>query len=162
MRNVLKCGALLATFIFLAVLPAHADSGSTLTFDLTGPVSASWTMSSNPTPSFVEEGTAFGVDVSDLVVDGAPVPGDTIVFFNLSDMGGLDSMIALPDLFGPQIYIGDEANPTFQLGVYSFWMWPEGQTETLTVTQAPEPTTMLLLCAGLAAIGLKRKREVAR
>jgi hypothetical protein len=162
MRNVLKCGALLATFIFLAVLPARADSGSTLNFDLTGPVTASWTMSANPTTSFVEEGTAFGVDVSDLVVDGTQISGDTICFFNLSDLGGLNSEFTLPDLFGQQLYIGDEANPTFQTGVYSFWMWPNGQTETLNVTQAPEPTTILMLFSGLAAIGLKRKRQLGR
>jgi hypothetical protein len=162
MRNVLKCGALLATFIFLAVLPARADSGSTLSFDLTGPVTASWTMSENPTTSFVEKGTAFGVDVSDLVVDGTAVSGDMICFFNLSDLGGLNSVFTLPDLFGQQVYIGSEAHPTFQTGVYSFWMWPTGQTETLNITQAPEPASILMLFSGLAAIGLTRKRVFGR
>jgi hypothetical protein len=37
MKNILKCGALLATFIILAVLPARADSGATYSFDLSGP-----------------------------------------------------------------------------------------------------------------------------
>jgi PEP-CTERM motif len=159
MRNILKCGALLATFIFLAVLPAHADSGATYNFDLSGPVSATWTLSENPTPIYFQEGTVFAVDASDLVVDGTPVVGDILCFFNLSDLGGLNSVIALPDLFGQQIYSGDESNPTIQTGVYSFSMWPSGETETLTVTQTPEPTTILLLFSGLAALGLKRKRE---
>jgi hypothetical protein len=161
MRNVLKCGALLATFVFLAVLPAHADSGATYNFDLSGPVSASWTMSENPTPMYFEEGTVFAVDVSDLVVDNAPVVGgDILCFFNLDDLGGMNSVLSLPDLFGDQVYLGDESNPTFQTGVYNFSMWPTGEAETLTITQAPEPTTILLLFSGLAALGLKRKREV--
>ena len=158
MKNVLKCGALLATFIFLAVLPAHADSGDTYSFDLSGPVSASWTMSSNPTPTDFESGTVFVVDSTDLVVDGVPV-SDGICFFNISDLGGLNSFVVLPDLIGPQIYMGDESNPTFLTGVYYFTDWETGQAETLTVTQAPEPTTILLLCSGLAMLGLKRKRE---
>jgi hypothetical protein len=158
MKSILKGGALLATFIFLAALPAHADSGATYDFQLSGPVSATWTMSENPTPFFVEEGTAFAVDVPDLSMDGGPVIDDTICFFNLSDGGGLNSVIALPDFYGRQVYMGDAANPTFMTGFYNFTM-DDGQTETLCITQAPEPTTILLLFSGLAALGLKRKRE---
>jgi hypothetical protein len=54
--------------------------------------------------------------------------------------------------------MGDEANPTFMTGFYTFTM-DDGQTESLCITQAPEPTTILLLFSGLAALGLKRKRE---
>jgi hypothetical protein len=158
MKSILKGGALLATFIFLSALPAHADSGATYNFELSGPVDATWTMSENPSPFFVEEGTAFAVDVPDLSMDGGPVIDDTICFFNLSDLGGLNSVIALPDFYGPQVYTGDESSPTFQTGVYTFTM-DNGQSETLCITQAPEPTTMLLLFSGLAALGLKRKRE---
>jgi hypothetical protein len=158
MKSILKGGALLATFIFLSALPAHADSGATYNFELSGPVAATWTMSENPTPFFVEEGTAFAVDVPDLSMDGGPVMDDTLCFFNLSDLGGLNSVIALPDFFGPQVYTGDESNPWFQAGVYTFTM-ASGETETLSITPAPEPGTMLLLFSGLAMLGLKRKRE---
>jgi hypothetical protein len=158
MKSFLKGGALLATFIFLSALPAHADSGATYNFELSGPVSATWTMSENPTPFFVEDGTAFAVDVPDLSMDGGPVLDDTLCFFNFSDGGGLNSVIALPDFYGAQVYTGDESNPWFQTGVYGFTM-DNGQSETLCITQAPEPTTMLLLFSGLAALGLKRKRE---
>jgi PEP-CTERM motif len=158
MKSFLKGGALLATFMFLSALPAHADSGATYDFRLSGPVSATWTMSENPSPFFVEEGTAFAVDVPDLSMDGGPVIDDTLCFFNLSDLGGLNSVIALPDFFGPQVYTGDESNPWFTPGVYTFTM-ATGETETLCITPAPEPTTMLLLFSGLAALGLKRRRE---
>jgi hypothetical protein len=158
MKNVLKCGALLATFVFLAVLPAHADSGDTYTFTLTGAVSASWTMSENPTPAYFESGTVFVVDSTDLVVDGVAV-SDALCFFNSSDMGGLNSFVVLPDFIGPQIYSGDESNPTFLTGMFYFTDWETGQAETLCITQTPEPTTILLLFSGLAVLGLKRKRE---
>jgi len=157
MKNVLKCGALLATFVLLAVLPAHADSGDTYSFTLSGPVSASWTMSENPTPAGFESGTAFVVEATDLMVGGLAAP-DMMCFFNINDMGGLNSFVALPDLIGPQIYTGDESNPTFQTGTYYFTNWETGQQETLRITQTPEPTTILLLFSGLALLGLKRKR----
>ena len=157
MKNVLKCGALLATFILLAVLPAHADSGDTYSFVLSGPVSASWTMSQNPTPAEFEMGTVFVVDATDLTVDGSPAP-DMMCFFNISDLGGLNSFVTLPDFIGPQIYAGDESNPTFQAGTYYFANWDTGQQETLCITQTPEPTTLLLLFSGVALLGLKRKR----
>jgi hypothetical protein len=158
MKNVLKCGALVATFIFLAVLPAHADSGDTYTFTLTGPVSASWTLAENPTPLEFESGTAFAVEPTDLVVDGIAV-SDVLCFFNISDLGGLNSFVVLPDLIGPQIYSGDESNPTFLTGTYYFTNWETGAAETLSVTPTPEPTTILLLFSGIAMLGLKRKRE---
>jgi len=158
MKNLLKGGALLATFIFLSALPVHADSGATYDFQLSGPVSATWTLSENPTPFYVEDGVGFAVDVPDLSVDGAPVIDDGVCFFNLSDEGGLNSLIALPDFYGPQVYMGDESNPTLMTGFYTFTT-DSNDTETLSITQAPEPSSILLLFSGLAALGLKRKRE---
>jgi hypothetical protein len=161
MKNVLKCGALVAAFVFLAVLPARADSGDTYQFTMTGPVTASWTMSENPTPYYYEEGTVFLAEAPDLVVDGSSDPSDILCFFNLGDLGGLNSINLLPDFFGPQVYSGDESAPTFMTGTYYFTMDSTDQIETLQITPAPEPGTILLLCSGLAALGLKRKRQAA-
>jgi hypothetical protein len=157
MRNVLKCGPLLAVFMFLAVLPAHADSGSTLAFDLTGPVSASWTMSESPTTTVDSPGVFF-VEVSDFVVDGVSCPGD-LYYFSSKQGGGLNSLIDLTNLLGPQLYTGTASNPTFFNNVFDLTDGDNGTAEVLTVTQAPEPTTLLLLGSGLAAIALKRKRH---
>jgi hypothetical protein len=161
MKNVLKCGALVAAFVFLAVLPARADSGDTYQFTMTGPVTASWTMSENPTPYYYEQGTVFLAVAPDLVVDGSSDPSDILCFFNLGDLGGLNSINLLPDFFGPQVYSGDESAPTFMTGTYYFTMDSTDQIETLQITPAPEPGTILLLCSGLAALGLKRKRQAA-
>ncbi len=161
MKNVLKCGAILAAFVFLTVLPARADSGDTYQFTMTGPVTASWTLSENPTPYYYEEGIVFLAEAPDLVFDGAADPGDILCFFNLGDLGGLNSVNLLPDFFGPQVYSGDESAPTFILGTYYFTMDSGDQIETLKISQAPEPGTMLLLGSGLVALGLRRKRQTA-
>ncbi len=161
MKNVLKCGALLAAFIFLAVLPARADSGDIYQFEMSGPVTASWTMSENPTPYYTEEGLVFLAVAPDLVVDGVSDSSDILVFFNLSDLGALNSINLLPDFYGAQIYSGDESNPTFITGTYYFTTDNPNQVEMLKITPAPEPCTILLLGSGLAALGLKRKRQTA-
>jgi PEP-CTERM motif len=158
MKKSLLFAFLLAVLSMILVAPAYADSGSTLTFDLSGPVSASWTMSQNPTLLFPESGIAFSVSVSDLVVDGSSTPDILSFFNNPGDMGGLNSVLGeIPELVGPQLYSGDETNPTMLTGTFTLFQ-DNGTPETLTVTQAPEPATLLLLCSGLAVIGLKRKR----
>jgi hypothetical protein len=161
MKNVLKCGALVAAFVFLAVLPARADSGDTYQFTMTGPVTASWTMSENTTPYYYEEGIVFLAEAPDLMVDGTSDSSDILCFFNVGDLGGLNSINLLPDFFGPQIYSGDESAPTFMTGTYYFTMGSTDEIETLQITPAPEPCTILLLGSGLAALGLKRKRQAA-
>jgi hypothetical protein len=158
MKNVIKCGALLATFIFLAVLPAHADSGTTLSFDLTGPVTASWTMSSDPTITPVMPGI-FSVDVTDFTVNGETCPG-TIYFFSLDQMGGFNSSTDLTNLMGDQLYMTDsDGDPIFYSHVFYLTNGDTGAAEILTVQPTPEPTTLLLLGSGLAALALKRKRQ---
>ena len=69
MIRTLKLGALLAIVTIFAALPAKADSGQTLDYTLSGgPISASWTMSQDPTPMYVEDGIAFAVNSTDLIV----------------------------------------------------------------------------------------------
>jgi hypothetical protein len=161
MNRTLKLGALLAIVTIFAALPAKADSGATLDYTLSGgPVSASWTMSQDPTPFFVEDGTVFAVNSTDLIVGGLPVD-DIICFFNLSDWGGVNSVTYLPDLVGAQLYSGPEASPTMLTGTFYLTDEQTGNCYTLNVTNAPEPMTWLLLASGLAALALKRKKLLA-
>jgi hypothetical protein len=161
MNHTLKLGALLAIVTIFAALPVKADSGQTLDYTLSGgPVSASWTMSQHPTPFFVEDDTAFAVNSTDLIVGSMPVD-DIICFFNLSDMGGVNSVAdSLPDLIGVQLYTGPEGSPTMLTGVF-YLTDANGDAYTLNVTSAPEPVTWLLLASGLAALALKRKKLLA-
>ena len=102
-------------------------------------------------------------NATDLVVDGTSM-SDTIVFFNSSDLGGLNSVFdALPDLGGPQLYSGNESDPTLLTGVFSLYDLETGASYTLTANAvpAPEPTTVLMLMAGLFAVGMGLKRRSA-
>src|SRR5271156_871002 len=161
MNRTLKLGALLAIVTIFAALPAKADSGATLDYTLSGgPISASWSMSQDSTPFYVEDGTVFAVNSTDLVVDGLPAD-DIICFFNFSHLGGVNSVTYLPDLVGAQLYTGPEDSPTLLTGLFYFTDEQTGDSYTLNVTQAPEPTTWLLLASGLAALALKRKKLLA-
>jgi hypothetical protein len=161
MNRTVKLGALLAIVTIFAALPAKADSGPTLDYTLSGgPISASWSMSQDPTPFFVEDGTAFAVNSTDLVV-GTQAVDDIICFFNFYDLGGINTVTYLPDFYGAQLYSGPEDSPTMLTGLFQLTD-AAGDCYTLNVTQAPEPMTWLLLASGLAALALKRKKLLAR
>lgn len=160
MSKSILVGVLLVISGFVAV-PVHADSGNTLKFDLSAPVSATWTMAQDPGPIFSESGVAFSVFVPDLLIGTTPTP-DIISFFNNpGDMGGLNSVLGeIPELTGPQVYSGSEFNPTMSIGVFKLFE-DDGTPVTLTVSEVPEPTTLVLVGSGLLAVALKRKYKVS-
>ena len=162
MKNILRFAILSVILLGAAVIPARADSGATLSYELSGPISASWTMSQNPTVLFPESGIAFLVNVPDLVVGGSSTP-DLIAFFNLEgDEGGLNSATdAIPDFTGPQLYTGDETTPFMLTGTFNLFDTINGGTEVLTVKVVPEPGTLLLLSAGILVVAWKRKGGLA-
>jgi hypothetical protein len=116
-------------------------------------------MSQDPDPFFVENGTAFAVNSTNLIV-GAAAVDDIICFFNTSDSGGMNIVLYIPDLYGAQLYSGPEGSPTMLTGTF-YLTDATGDIYTLNVTNAPEPMTWLLLASGLAALALKRKKFLA-
>src|SRR5271156_4195077 len=140
MNRTLKLGSLLAIVTIFAALPAKADSGATLDYTLSGgPITASWSMSQDPTPFYVEDGTAFAVYSTDLVVGTTPEE-DIICFFSLGEVGGFNTVTDIPDFYGAQLYSGPEDSPTMLTGLF-YLTDAAGDCYTLNVTQAPEPTT---------------------
>jgi hypothetical protein len=159
---MLRLAIISAILLGAAAIPARADSGATLSYTLTGPISASWTMSQDPTALFPTTDVGFLVFVPNLVVGGEKTP-DFIGFFNTLDMGGINSATdAIPDLIGPQVYKNGENNPIMLIGTFDF-IDANGAAEVLTVKNKamPEPGTLLLLSAGLLAVGWKRKNLLA-
>jgi len=160
MNRILKLGALLAIFTIFSAVPARALSSPTLDYTLSGgPITAFWSVSQDPTPFYVEDGTAFAAYSTDLVVGTGSV-SDIICFFNLSDVGAFNTVTYLPDFYGAQLYSGPEDSPTMLTGLF-YLTDATGDCCTLNVSQAPEPTTWLLLASGLAALALKRKKLLA-
>jgi hypothetical protein len=164
MKATLKLAAALTALLFLSALPAKADSTSeTMTYTISGPTTASFTISMSSGPGWSDD-AAFTMDPIDLTVDGTSMT-DTVVFFNSSDLGGLNSVSScLPDLIGPQLYTGSESDPTFLTGVFQLFDMETGAAYTLTVCETPampEPSTILMLVSGLVFVGLGFKRRSA-
>jgi hypothetical protein len=162
MKAALKLVAMSAVFLFLSALPAKADSSSeTMTYTLSGPTTATFAISMGAAPGFSAPGYAFTMDPLYLTVNGTSMT-DTIVFFNSSDLGGLNSVFSyLPDLTGPQLYTGSESDPTFSAGVFQLQDMDTGDWYTLTAceTSVPEPSIILMLVSGLFVVGLGFKRR---
>ena len=157
---------MLAALLLLSVATVNADSGQTVSYTLTGAsTDATFTVSLGPSPEVSGQNYFFMVEPTDLVVNGTSMI-DTLVFFTSSELGGFNGVFeALPDLGGPQLYSGSESDPTLLTGVFSLYDLETGAPYSLTVTSAtapvPEPTTLLMLVAGLFAVGMGLKRRSA-
>src|SRR6202451_1673836 len=101
-----------AALMLFSVVTAKAVSGKTVTYNLTGANTASFTIEMNSTPQFSGNNYFFTANPIILIVDGTS-ESDTLVFFSSADLGGLNSVFSsLPDLAGFQLYSGSESNPT--------------------------------------------------
>jgi hypothetical protein len=162
------CGVL-----FLGVGVASAD---TMSFSLSGPVTASFDLPSQLSgneitgelgfgfaiPSGIIAG--FGTNGVNLMINGSP-SGDFLAFYNASGAFG-GGFAAFPNAFvadflliggQPQLYSGPETSPTFSPG--TFTLSDGTSTYTLTITDistvaTPEPSVIILLAIGLVAVGL--------
>jgi hypothetical protein len=181
----------------LAAAPASADPlrfTASGTYNAVTPVSfftapnATWSMSfifdSTPVPLLPELGQYFSVPFSNFSVtlDGAvlPVVPVAISFYNgTTNSGGADMFFnALSDpaqgfeFYGPQVYTGDEFNPTIVPGVYDTFLAggdgfsilvngtriDQGQSQ-FVIAAVPLPPALLLWFGGLALLGTVAARQ---
>jgi hypothetical protein len=162
MKVATKFVMLLAALFLLSAASVKADSGQSVTYTLSGPTTASFTLTMDAAPEFSATGYYFTANPSNLMVDGTST-SDTIVFFSSSDLGGLNSVFSnLPDLSGAQLYSGSESDPTLLTGVFELWNLDGGGWYTLTATAVPEPSILLMLVAGLLVVGAGVKRHAAQ
>ncbi len=164
MKVATKFVTLLAALFLLSAASVKADSGQSVTYTLSGPTTASFTLTMDGAPQFSGTDYYFTGSPVNLVVNGTSVT-DTIVFFNSSDLGGLNSVLSnLPDLTGAQLYSGSESDPTLLTGTFQLWNLDGGGWYTLTAKSVamPEPSILLMLVAGLLFVGVGVKRRAAQ
>ena len=167
MNRILRVLVLVCSAISIGAGVASAD---TLQFTLSGPVSASFDLSSAPTIMTGNSDPGFGFIVTPigLMVNGSAAPGEYLAFYNSAVLGGGMGIfvsgtqrIALG--LGAQIYGGTETNPTFASGMFTLAdanvvpSVPGAYTLTvtdLTTVSTPEPSVTVLLAIGLLAFGL--------
>ena len=159
------------TFLFCSFAGnAKADGITELSYVLSGADPTSFIIPVNPTvvPGNYFLGIGFQTDVSDLVVDGKPADYP-FRFFSSIWQGGLAiedqpqsfNLISLSNL---QLYKGPESSPTMLdiPGKIRLLDAISNSYYTLTITpvEAPEPSSLFLLGAGIVVLLLIRKRNV--
>jgi hypothetical protein len=176
MRTVLQ---FVMMVMFVATSAARAKADGDFVYTLTQQGSsiplATWDMPLNPTPScdfspcFASGNFfAFTTDVS--INGGAPV-SDTLVFLNTSfansNIDLSDFSFLIPELTGLQLYSGNESSPMMIIPASGFFILVDdgadnprtaGTEYTLSVSQTPEPVTLLLFSSGLAAFAIRGRR----
>jgi len=180
MGRVLRIAAVIALFACVAVGTAKADSQE-LFYSLTGPdgLTATFILPVNPViaPGDFTLGAAFQVTPIDLVVNTFADPGGVITFDSFDptqggggftvDQGDLINLMNAPD-FTSALYSGPESSPTMltftgNIPLLDFMSSDGGYTLTVTpISTTPEPGSLLLMGAGLAALFVKRRLSVSR
>jgi hypothetical protein len=156
-----KVRTLLASAALVAL--AAPASAATYVFTLSGGLAGSWALPASPVPDVVF-GDAFRVNVVTGTLGGAPFT--TFMEFYLGSSGGgvcADFACSLINLYGPQLFSGTTAAPTFVLGTYGMSDFFGTPVADLTISAIPEAGTWAMMIAGfgLVGAGLRRRREVA-
>jgi hypothetical protein len=161
------------TLLFVAVLLIGAGSAKAdtmLFFSITGPKTATFELPTHPTvnPYYADSGTGFRITPVNLTLDG--VASDDFLGFYLGGWNGgalaifnstIDDVMSLT---GIQLFSGSPFHPVFAAHgpMVLSDLHTRDHAYTLTISEnppsVPEPSTMLLLAAGLLPLGLLAKR----
>lgn len=128
---------------------------------------ATWQLSSTPTPDDFFTGESFTVWNASGSFPGTATAVTDPTFFNAARGGGMsiydfNAGVSLLSTDGPQLFSGTEGAPTFSLGAFAMTAYRGSDQYSLTVVQVgavPEPGSMALLLGGLLAVGIAQRRK---
>jgi hypothetical protein len=164
---------MLAASLFLTFLSAPTLRAETFDqFTVTaGPDTTTFTLPASPTPSGTNAACIADLPpefcISDVTVsvNGVAETGNTLEFFDISQLGGLavtgpGGGIGFIDTVGAQLYSGNVSTPTFLLGTFDQTNFADGSSATVTISQVtPEPGSLVLLGSGmLGLVAIVRRR----
>jgi hypothetical protein len=139
--------------LVLSCIGGAAAKADTLHYDLTGPYGFQLQFSLPQDPSYTSMSSGYVVPVTGLTVYSTPVTN--LDFFKSANGGGLGGDGY--QLTGSQLYT--LTGSTLVLSKGTFTLEGYGSPFTLTVTSSPEPSTLLLLAMGIAALVLATSRK---
>lgn len=146
-------------------LSAGGARAATVSFTISGPFDPTTTfeLPQSPTPDVVETHLFQILDIP-VITNGTPGT-DSYNFFDSFDGGALDNFSNTYFFFGPVLFSGTTANPTFVAGVY--FVNSNGNTDTIAISDigtTPLPAAFPLFATGLGVMGSlvwRRKRKAA-
>jgi len=168
MKLLSRVSLLFAAVLFIGACSAKADT--MLFFTITGPKTFIFELPTQPTinPYNGDSDVGFLINPINLMIDGNPSNDFMAFYLGGGENGGalaifnstVDDVIALT---GIQLFSGSVCNPVFAAqGPVVLPDFDTGDSYTLTISKnppsVPEPSTMLLLAAGLLPLGLLAKR----
>jgi PEP-CTERM motif-containing protein len=156
MKKSLWVGALLGAGLLLPAKPASADTLQYVVTSLLG--SATFELSSTPTvlsPTSQDFLVTVKTGTANLFGYHFAVPPFNLEFSNLAAGGGLGLDSPFGDLLltGAQMFTGSDSAPVLSTGIFYL-----SNGTKVTVTDMPEPPTLLLLASGLVGFAIFRKR----
>ena len=167
MKYRIPAAVVFALFLLLSAVRVRADGNQVLAYTLTGPVNATFELPVNFTVAADNyyPGEVFIVNPTDLMINGAPAPsGDSLIFYSSSMDGAFADLYDNFSLTGPQLYTGPENAPTLSYipGNIPLADFFTGANYNLTIVPVPtpEPSSLLLMGAGLLSLFLIRRNKV--